>query len=183
MASEEYEFLLDAECGLAHYRETILSVWRGMPTVGLVDAHFVLARKLVARYGRTAMLIVIEQDAPPPHAEARSYIERFYAQIGAPLTCVAQVIEGSGFGPSAARAVVSTMNFVVQRSYPIKVFAKTTMALPWMVDALGMSDAEALQHGMKLAASLNRLRARQEWKRPRRESVKLRISLAPPRSS
>ncbi len=181
MASDDFEFILDAECGLAHYRETILSVWKGMPTVSLVDAHFTLARKLVTRYGRTAMLIVIEQDAPPPHAEARGYIERFYAQLGRQLACVAQVIEGSGFGPSAARAVVSTMNLVVQRSYPIKVFAKTTLAMPWMVDSLGMSDAEALEHGMRLAASLSRVRARQEWKRPQRDSIRRRISLAPPR--
>lgn len=178
----DFELLIDAECCLARVRECMLSIWRGPAATALVDAHSSLARKLIRQYGQTAMLIVIEPDTPPPHAEPRALIERFYVDLGSELRCVAQVVEGSGFGASAARAVMSTINLVAQRagsgvnalrtlsggtaqppSSPRKVFVTVEQAAPWVAQHLARKRPHDLT-ASEILASVAEARLKSKWK-------------------
>lgn len=183
MSGAGLEMLTDAECCLAHCRECILSVWRGAPNRGLVEAHSHLARRLIRTYGQTAMMIIIERCAPLPNRESLELIESFYSDTGAALRCVAQVVEGSGFAPSASRAMMSTINLAVQRkgfgadairsmiaslggarTCRTKVFASAEPAAPWLVSQLCASPTTELLSPHEVLSALLRARARYRWK-------------------
>jgi hypothetical protein len=181
--ADDFGFLLNAECALAHSHECIISVWRGMPDTRLVKAHFQLARRLIAERGQTAMMLVVEQNAPPPSGEARRLIENFYAELGEGLRCVAQVIEGGGFMPSAARAVVSTINLMVRKPYPVKVFVTPQPAVYWISQNLRMAPPEAVRLATNLTFAIGRTRQQYTWTPSPAPAITRRAStsLAPPR--
>jgi hypothetical protein len=181
--SDDFRFVLDAECCLASSRECMISIWRGAPDARLVIAHYSLARQLIMDYRRTAMMIIIERDAPMPDSHSRDLIEKFYAYLARELVFVAQVVEGDGFGQSAARAVMSTINLLGRRPYPTKIFASTKQSNPWAAGLLGAGDSEARKVGLRLDQALERARAQHTFRRPPSHFSRRPISLAPPRSS
>ncbi len=169
----EFELVLDAQCYLARVNECIVSVWRGASDTKLVVAHYDLARRVIEQHRRVAMLIVIEPHAPPPSGPARTLIEQFYAHYAAELVCVGQVVEGGGFGQSAARAVMSTINLVVRHPYPSKIFSSAENGARWVAKQLATDELRAVVEYRALISCL------QQARMPRRSTPRTRTSRPP----
>ena len=152
----EFELVVNAECGLARAGPCMFSLWRGRPDIANVKEHHQVADELLTRYPKFALMLVIEAGARPPSIQAFRAIEEFYAQYGRRITCLAQVLEATGFASSAARSAMAAI--LSRKAFPAKVFAKTTEAVPWVATQLAPDPAALQLTGMALASHLQRAR-------------------------
>ncbi len=157
----DFEFVVDAECGLARGGACMFSLWRGTAQVANVKSHIAIAEELLRSHPKFGVILVIEAGARPPALQAWREIEAFYTQFERRITCLAQVLEATGFGSSAARSAMSAI--LSRKAFPAKVFAKTAEAVPWVAGQLD-PDPQALRlTGMALASHLKRARLGHTW--------------------
>lgn len=72
-----------------------------------------------------ACLVILPPGAKPPPDAVKARVKALLSSFGAKLTCLAYVIEGSGFKAVAARAALIGMKVFLSRPYP--VYVETSM--------------------------------------------------------
>lgn len=157
MGSDDFEFVVNAECGLARGGACLFSLWRGRPELLNVRGHYAVADAILTKYPRFGLMLVIEPNARPPSVAAFGEIEAFYTRYGDRIACLAQVLEATGFVSSAARSAMAAI--LLRKSFAAKVFANTSDAIPWIATSLAPSPSEAQQTGKTLAVDLSRARS------------------------
>jgi hypothetical protein len=68
-----------------------------------------------------ACLVILPPDAKPPPDDIKKAVKNLLTRIAPSLTCLAYVIEGTGFKGVAARATLVGMKIFASRPYPIYV--------------------------------------------------------------
>jgi hypothetical protein len=108
----------------------MLSVWRGALHQDAIATHFLVAGELRRKYVRFGLMVVVEEDSPPPQVDGRRALGELYRQLSPNLLGVALVIRGQGFLLSAARALMSAV--LAPYQFPSRIFADPESAIPWM---------------------------------------------------
>lgn len=68
-----------------------------------------------------AVLVILPPDAKPPPDDIKRTVKSVLTRLASSLTCLAYVIEGTGFKGVAARATLVGMKIFASRPYPIYV--------------------------------------------------------------
>jgi len=68
-----------------------------------------------------AVLVILPPDARPPPEEVRTTVKNILMRLASSLSCLAYVVEGTGFKGVAARATLVGMKIFATRPYPIYV--------------------------------------------------------------
>ncbi len=103
------------------------------------------------RGGDAAFLCIIESTCRPPDDQLRRASIDMVAAHDGDLSCVACVVEGSGFRAAVGRSVLSGMSLIFSgRKAPVSVFASVPSAVDWMSERCRVSPA--------LPATVERLR-------------------------
>lgn len=76
-----------------------------------------------------ACLVILPAGAKPPPEEVKARVKALLNGLGPKLTCLAYVIEGSGFKAVAARAALVGMKVFMSRPYPVHVETSMDSAL------------------------------------------------------
>ena len=158
---EDFEFVINTECGLARSGACMFSLWRGRPDMANVKSHYTLADAILTHHSKFALMLVIEPNARPPSVQAFRAIEGFYAHYGERIACLAQVVEATGFVSSAMRSAMSAI--LSRKTFPAKVFSKTSEAVPWVAEQIAPSTPTLQATGMALATNLKRARLAHTW--------------------
>ncbi|MFT3922678.1 MAG: serine/threonine-protein kinase [Myxococcales bacterium] len=125
--------LLPTEAGAAaHYRDCLMGIQRGPGGARFMDCAFDHARTMQVQYGKFALMIIVDSQSEALGTTELGQVLRFYDQCE--LSCVAQVVRTEGALGAVHRGVMSTINFVTRRSYPIKVFANSNEAARWIAE-------------------------------------------------
>jgi hypothetical protein len=76
-----------------------------------------------------ACLVILPPDAKPPPDDIKKAVKSVLTRMAPSLTCLAYVIEGTGFKGIAARATLVGMKIFASRPYPIYVETSMHAAL------------------------------------------------------
>jgi len=111
-----------------------------------------LRRTLLRHYGDGALslLFVVPSKVGIPSDETRGEVRALLSELGPRLTAVAAVIEGTGFGASAKRSVLTFVTSVLARgTTSVRVFATVDPAAEWIAESAASDswspDLEVLQ--------------------------------------
>lgn len=108
--------------------------WFGVPNVTSARAQMdALLAHVRSRKDKVGLLTILDAGLPLPDEATRTVISDSVRSIEAHVTRQSMVIEGSGFGASAIRAMIAGMSLVVRAPYPIKVFDNVASAVAWTV--------------------------------------------------
>lgn len=96
----------------------------------------------IQRYGRDhpqglGLLVLIDENAPPPGELERSAIKAAYVTVRTVVRCAVQVVEGEGFAAAAKRSVLTIINLATAIGYPIRVTGNVTEATKVLHKLLG----------------------------------------------
>lgn len=83
------------------------------------------------------LLVLIDQDAPPPGEAARAEIKDAYVRLRGLVLGGVQVVEGEGFAAAAKRSVLTIINLATDIGYPIRVAGNVTDATATLSKLLG----------------------------------------------
>jgi hypothetical protein len=72
-----------------------------------------------------ACLVILPPDTRPPPDDIKKGVKALLTRLGPSLSCLAYVVEGTGFKGVATRAALVGMKIFASRSYPI--YVETTM--------------------------------------------------------
>lgn len=76
-----------------------------------------------------ACLVILPPGAKPPPEDVKRRVKDLLTRLAPSLSCLAYVIEGSGFKAAAARASLVSMKIFASRPYPIFVETSLRVAL------------------------------------------------------
>jgi hypothetical protein len=85
-----------------------------------------------------ACMVILPPDARPPPDEIKPIVTSLFARLAAQLSCLAYVIEGTGFKAVAVRATLVGMRIFASRTYPIYVETTTVDAVKKVLPHLAM---------------------------------------------
>lgn len=108
-----------------------------------------------------ACLTVLPPDAKPPPDEIKRTVKDGLTRLAPSLTCLAYLVEGTGFRGIAARATLVGMKIFSSRPYPIYVEVSVTQALGKMIAHLANRQAISIDSVVKLISE-----TRMAWKAP-----------------
>lgn len=111
--------------------------------------------------GGIAVLCILPPDATPPPDEVKRCVKASLLRVASAISCLAYVIEGSGFKAVAARATLVGMKIFSARPYPIYVETSLYEALSKMVSHMANGHAISIEAIMKVIAE-----ARLSWSMP-----------------
>lgn len=80
-----------------------------------------------------ACLVILPPDAKPPPDEVKRAVKNLLMRLAPSLSCLAYLIEGTGFKGVAARATLVGMKIFASRPYPIYVEVSLQDALKKML--------------------------------------------------
>lgn len=87
------------------------------------------------------VLTIIEPDAKPPGADARSALSTMFKTVADGVAISAVVFEGSGFGASLVRSVATGLTLVARQPFPHRVFSGVESAAEWVSEGLPATEA------------------------------------------
>jgi hypothetical protein len=96
----------------------------------------------ILRHGKVhpqglGLLVLIDENAPPPGELERSAIKAAYVNVRPVVRCAVQVVEGEGFAAAAKRSVLMIINLATAIGYPIRVTGNVTEATNILHKLLG----------------------------------------------
>ena len=97
------------------------------------------------------LLVLIDQDAPPPAEAERAAIKNAYASLRSMVRGGVQVVEGEGFAAAAKRSVLTIINLATDIGYPLRVAGNVTEATALLgktmdrrIDAAGLTRVSSM---------------------------------------
>jgi hypothetical protein len=76
-----------------------------------------------------ACLVILPPGTKPPPEDVKRAVKDLLTRLASSLSCLAYVIEGTGFKAAAARAALVSMKIFTSRPYPIFVETSLRVAL------------------------------------------------------
>lgn len=139
----------------AIYRNVVISVWSGPPTLAKLESVGVAQREASREWpnGFVALSLIrsISLKLPP---EIRAAAERLSRETPPELRAVAQVVYGTGFMSAAMRSVVTGFQLIARRGPPTKVFDSLDGATEWLEPTVRDLDPEATVTAATLARAI-----------------------------
>jgi hypothetical protein len=108
-----------------------------------------------------AVLVILPPDARPPPEDVRSTVKNLLMRLVSSLSCLAYVVEGTGFKGVAARATLVGMKIFSSRPYPIYVETTLREALTKMTPHMTNGHTISIEVILKAIAD-----ARLVWQAP-----------------
>lgn len=112
-----------------------ISVWQQAadgPDVGTLHAE---VARLADELGHpVGALLVVGPGVPLSTSSARDAAMVMVKDLGARLSAIGLVIEGSGFGAAAVRGMFTGIGLVARPGFPWKMFAEADTATAWIID-------------------------------------------------
>lgn len=112
-----------------------------------------LAKERVSGVG---YLLILQNGAMTPNAEARQEVTTVLDGLGGVLRVLAVVMEGGGFWASAVRSTLAVLLVARSRPYQVKIFAGHDEAIAWI--ARELQGVEGSATAATLSAAVARLR-------------------------
>jgi hypothetical protein len=112
-----------------------------------------------------ACLVILPPGARPPPDDVKGRVKRLLTGMAPQMTCLAYVIEGSGFKAVAARAALVGMKVFMSRPYPVYVETSMTTALHKILPHLKKGSSITTDVG-RISDAIAEGRARQLPQRP-----------------
>jgi hypothetical protein len=116
-----------------------------LPRYGMIEASLHEQAKMFPQ--GIACFGILPPDAKPPPEEIRQAVKRILTRMAPSLSCLAYVVEGTGFKGVAARATLVGMKIFSSRPYPIYVEVSVHEALRQVIPHL--------HHGRTVTADTN----------------------------
>jgi hypothetical protein len=128
-----------------------IAVWRGPVTRPRFDAQRDGLEEVLRRHrDGAAFLCVIEPTSRPPTDDLRRASADLIKRHESALSCIACVVEGTGFMNAVARSALSAMALLVgPRRAPLAVMGTVTAAATWMAPRTSARDAGALARSVE----------------------------------
>jgi hypothetical protein len=124
----------EADYFAAAWGGLLVMTWRVNTTAHAVSVMRSVFWPIMAAHPTgTAMLTIVEVNAPMPDLPAREAVAGFMRDVGASVRASALVSEGAGFRAAAVRGVVTGLTMLARQPYPHKVFATVDDAGRWLV--------------------------------------------------
>jgi hypothetical protein len=144
--------------GIADVGTVCIVVWQGAVTPSRFKRQCDALHDVAERHpGRAALLCVVEPTTPPPEEAMRNASIELISGLGDKLSCVACVIEGTGFRAAATRNVLSGMSLRVKHPSELMFAASVAEAAPWVVQHCdGVSSVSLTQVHRQLCRELKR---------------------------
>jgi hypothetical protein len=144
--------------GLAEVGTVCIVVWQGAVTPSRFMRQREALQDVVQRHpGRAALLCVVEPTTPPPEDAMRNASTDLIASLSDRLSCVACVIEGTGFRAAATRNVLSGMSLRLACPPDVMFAATVAEAAPWVVQHCdAVSSVSLTQTHQQLCRALKR---------------------------
>jgi len=94
----------------------------GTITIGRYDSIETAMREQARQFPQgMACLVILPPDARPPPDDIKRTVKSLLTRLAPQLSCLAYVVEGTGFKGVAARATLVGMKIFASRPYPIYV--------------------------------------------------------------
>jgi hypothetical protein len=123
---------------LGETERCVLVVWRRQPTKAAFQRRNEAVADLAQRFpARCAYLELIEPTSRPPPSSLRQVSVEVFPKLGATLSCVGVVIEGSQVRSALVRAILTSMTFLIPQFQPYKVFKRRTEMAEWAGPRIG----------------------------------------------
>lgn len=119
-------------CVMGYVQNVLITIWAGQQTVPLIGHFGTLAEILTARYPKTSAAHVLLPTASMPTGEARKALEELSDRYESRVACVATMITGSGFWPSAMRGLVTSLQVVQRKPFKANTFATVGPLAVWL---------------------------------------------------
>ena len=97
--------------------------------------------ELVAAHPGQVGLITVVRDASTPTPDGRAAVTTMFRELWPHLSCVAFVLEGSGFAAAAQRGILSGILLATGLGNRMKIFSDVEDATDWMAPHLVPSPA------------------------------------------
>lgn len=119
-------------------------------------------REQVKNYPQgVAVLVILPPETKPPPDDVKRVVKTSLTRLAQSISCLAYVIEGTGFKGVAARATLVGMKIFSSRPYPIYVETSVHDALSKMVAHMSNGHLISIEVVMKAIAD-----ARNSWRPP-----------------
>jgi hypothetical protein len=105
-----------------------------------------------------ACLVILPPDTRPPPDDIKRAVKNLLTRLAPSLTCLAYVVEGTGFKGVAARATLVGMKIFASRPYPIYVETSMSEALAKLLPHLAMGQTVTSDVGT-IAKTISEARA------------------------
>jgi hypothetical protein len=144
--------------GIADVGTVCVVVWQGTVTPSRFKRQRDALQEAAQRHpGRAALLCVVEPTTPPPEDAMRNASIDLIASLSDRLSCVACVIEGTGFRAADTRNVLSGMSLRLACPPEVLFAATVAEAAPWVVQRCdGVSCVSLTQAHQQLCRELKR---------------------------
>lgn len=144
---------------LGSYGNILISVWRGVPTVRVLqDIEREFSRLQSALSVRIGFLSVINPLPVVPGEELRREMVKVMDQLDSNAFAMAAVIEVQGFVGATFRGVIAALNIASRAPYPRKAFGSVTEAAAWL-SQLNQQVDSSVPGAADLTAAAAQLRA------------------------
>ena len=144
--------------GIAELGTACLVLWRSPVVTERFERQRAALEAMVRRYpARAGFVCVVEANVPVPEDKFRKASIQLVSKLGAKLSCVVCVIEGSGFRAAATRSVLSGMALLLpNRGTNVRFAATASDAGPVLEQHCdGVSSASFTQLHQQLSQSLS----------------------------
>lgn len=151
----------DAEFRYTTWRNVLISVWSGAPTLERLRALSATERELLSRHpGGIGVFSVVDLEStkiPSMSDEVREETVRISREFGPRTLASAHVLEGTGFWVAAARSAHAGVQLLSRQKHPSKVFDSVDPASRWMIPLLAGKTVNISATG-ELSAAVQGLR-------------------------
>ncbi|MET0390422.1 MAG: hypothetical protein ABW321_30905 [Polyangiales bacterium] len=117
---------------MGHLQNVLITIWATPATVPLIAQFAKLAEKLNEIYPRTSAAHIMLETAGMPSGDARKALEELSDRFESRVACVATMITGAGFWPSALRGLVTGMQVVQRKPFKANTFATVPPLAAWL---------------------------------------------------
>jgi hypothetical protein len=97
-----------------------------------------------------ACLVILPPDARPPPDDIKRHVKSMLMRLSSAISCLAYVIEGTGFKGVAARATLVGMKIFSSRPYPIYVETSLQEAIGKVISHLANGHATTVESILKV---------------------------------
>jgi hypothetical protein len=118
---------------IAEWKNVSIVVWGVQATLPLVARLRGAAEALIARHPEgIASVQIISNGAPLPDSATRAELDRMTDGFAKSLSCVATVLEGSGFWASAMHSFITSIHWVARRPFKVRIGSTLSDAAAWI---------------------------------------------------
>lgn len=114
-----------------------------------------------------AVFVILPPEARPPPEDVRLAVKRVLVRLAQSISCLAYVVEGTGFKGVAARATLVGMKIFSSRPYPIYVETSLVDGLTKVMSHLAAGHTTSIETLVKMINE-----ARLSWQPPPPEPVR-----------